>query len=46
MKLNLGCGSKIYEGYVNVDKFDFYNVDIKHDLENSLIHLMTTPLKK
>ena len=33
MKLNLGCGSKIYEGYVNVDKFDLYNIDIQHDLE-------------
>ena len=33
MKLNLGCGRKIFEGYVNVDKFDFDNVDIKHDLE-------------
>ena len=33
MKLNLGCGSKIYDGYVNVDKFDVYNVDIIHDLE-------------
>jgi len=35
MKLNLGCGSKIYEGYVNVDKFDIYNVDIQHDLEKT-----------
>ena len=27
MKLNLGCGRKIFEGYVNVDKFDFDNVN-------------------
>ncbi len=33
MKLNLGFGNKIYDGYVNVNKFDLYNVDIQHDLE-------------
>ena len=33
MKLNLGSGSKILDGHVNVDKFDLYDIDIKHDLE-------------
>ena len=33
MKLNLGCGSKILDGFVNVDKFDYYPVDVVHDLE-------------
>ena len=33
MKLNLGCGSKILKGYTNLDKFNFYNPDILHDLE-------------
>jgi hypothetical protein len=33
IKLNLGCGSKILQGYINIDKFDSYNPDIVHDLE-------------
>ena len=33
MKLNLGSGSKILEGYTNVDKYDYYKPDIVHDLE-------------
>jgi len=28
MKLNLGSGSKILKGYVNVDKFQYYNPDV------------------
>ncbi len=34
MKLNLGSGSKILEGYINVDKYNYYKPDIVHDLEN------------
>lgn len=33
LRLNLGCGGKIYEGWVNVDKYDHYAVDVVHDLE-------------
>tara|TARA_Y100001936_G_scaffold235284_1_gene263361 strand:- start:87 stop:647 length:561 start_codon:yes stop_codon:yes gene_type:complete len=33
MKLNLGSGSKILDGYTNVDKYDYYKPDIVHDLE-------------
>ena len=34
MKLNLGCGSKKLDGFVNIDKYDTYKPDIVHDLEN------------
>jgi len=33
VKLNLGCGSKKLDGYINIDKYDAYNPDIIHDLE-------------
>ena len=33
MKLNLGSGSKILDGYTNVDKYDYYKPDVVHDLE-------------
>ena len=33
MKLNLGSGSKILDGYTNVDKYDYYKPDVIHDLE-------------
>lgn len=32
-KLNLGCGSKIKDGYINLDKYNTFNPDIVHDLE-------------
>ena len=31
MKLNLGSGSKIIDGYTNVDKFDYYKPCIVQD---------------
>lgn len=31
LKLNLGCGEKRFDGWINVDKFG--NPDVKHDLE-------------
>ena len=33
VKLNLGCGSKKLQGYINIDKYDTYKPDIIHDLE-------------
>ena len=33
LKLNLGCGNKIKKDFVNVDKFEIFNPDIVHDLE-------------
>ena len=33
MKVNLGCGNKILQGWVNLDKYDVYPVDVVHDLE-------------
>ena len=33
LKLNLGAGSKKIDGYINLDKFDIFNPDIVHDLE-------------
>ena len=33
MKLNLGSGSKILHGYINVDKYNYYKPDVVHDLE-------------
>lgn len=31
LRLNLGCGARHFEGYINVDKYG--NPDVKHDLE-------------
>lgn len=33
MKLNIGCGKDLKEGYVNLDKFKFPGVDILADIE-------------
>ena len=33
MKLNLGCGKKYIDGWVNVDFYDDSKCDVKHDLE-------------
>lgn len=36
MKLNLGCGRCVVEGYVNLDKRDLKGVDVKVDVLNGL----------
>ena len=33
LKLNLGSGDKKIDGFLNLDKFDTFNPDYKHDLE-------------
>ena len=33
MKLNLGCGNRKNEGWVNVDKHKIFKPDVLHDLE-------------
>lgn len=33
MRLNLGCGSRTQEGYVNVDRVKLDGVDVVHDLD-------------
>jgi ubiquinone/menaquinone biosynthesis C-methylase UbiE len=35
MKLNLGCGRGVIDGYVNVDRVKFPGVDIVHDLDQA-----------
>ena len=32
-KLNMGCGSNIKKGYINLDKSKINGVDIAHDLD-------------
>ena len=34
MKLNLGSGSKLLDNYTNVDKYEYFNPDVVHDLEH------------
>jgi len=38
-KLNLGCGTDIREGYINLDKKSIDGVDIVHDIEGTLANL-------
>ena len=33
LKINLGSGNKKYEGFLNLDKFEYFQPDIVHDLE-------------
>ena len=33
MRLNLGCGDFKIDGWINVDKYDNFNPDVVHDLE-------------
>ena len=33
LKINLGSGNKKYEGFLNLDKFDYFQPDIVYDLE-------------
>ena len=33
LKINLGSGNKKYEGFLNLDKFNYFQPDIVHDLE-------------
>ena len=36
MKLNIGCGNKAMEGYINIDKFAGTGVDMVVDIEQGL----------
>lgn len=36
VRLNLGCGHKMVEGYINVDSVDRFNPDFVHDLSKPL----------
>lgn len=35
-KLNVGCGTDIRKGYVNVDKYNYEGIDFIQDLDNKL----------
>jgi len=34
IKINLGCGKKIKEGWINVDRIKLHGVDVVHDLND------------